>query len=132
MLPALLSAVRVSPPSDGPPHDGKEIGKDPVTYTYRQNVPIPSYLLAIAVGDLRYRPFPQFQDKKWKTGVWAEPEVIDSAYWEFSEDTARFLAEEEKVVSEYRFGVYDLLVLPPSFPYGGMVSFSMRSSGARR
>lgn len=117
-----MSAVRVSPPADGPAHDGKEIGKDFVTYTYRQPVPIPSYLLAIAVGDLRYRPFPQFEDKKWKTGVWAEPQVIDSAYWEFSEDTARFLAEEEKVVSEYRFGVYDLLVLPPSFPYGGMVS----------
>ncbi|KAF6765906.1 peptidase family M1-domain-containing protein [Ephemerocybe angulata] len=120
VLPALLSAIRASPPADGPAHDGKEIGKDLVTYTYRQPVPIPSYLLAIAVGDLRYRPFPQFEDKQWKTGVWAEPEGIEQAYWEFSEDTARFLAEEEKVVSEYRFGVYDLLVLPPSFPYGGM------------
>ena len=47
--------------------------------------------------------------------------MIDSAYWEFSEDTGRFLAAEEEIVVPYRFGVYDLLVLPPSFPYGGMV-----------
>ncbi|KAJ7743783.1 peptidase family M1-domain-containing protein [Mycena metata] len=119
-LPVLLSAIRVSPPSDGPAHDGKVIGKDVVTYTYDQPVPIPSYLLAIACGNVRYRPFPQFEDKQWRTGIWAEPELIDAAYWEFSEDTARFLAAEEKIVIPYKFGVYDLLVLPPSFPYGGM------------
>ncbi|KAJ6459517.1 peptidase family M1-domain-containing protein [Mycena sanguinolenta] len=120
VLPALLSAIRVSPPSDGPAHDGKVIGEDVVVYTYDQPVPIPSYLIAIACGNVRYRPFPQFEDKQWKTGVWAEPELIDAAYWEFSEDTARFLAAEEKIVIPYKFGVYDLLVLPPSFPYGGM------------
>lgn len=47
---------------------------------------------------------------------------MDAAYWEFSEDTTRFLDKEESIVTPYRFGVYDLLVLPPSFPYGGMVS----------
>ncbi|KAJ7284708.1 peptidase family M1-domain-containing protein [Mycena rebaudengoi] len=120
VLPVLLSAIRVSPPSDGPAHAGKTIGKDAVEYTYDQPVPIPSYLLAIAAGNVRYRPFPQFEDKTWRTGIWAEPELIDAAYWEFSEDTARFLAAEEKIVTSYRFGVYDLLVLPPSFPYGGM------------
>ncbi|KAJ7430441.1 peptidase family M1-domain-containing protein [Mycena galericulata] len=120
VLPVLLSAIRVSPPFDGPAHDGKVIGEDIVKYTYDQPVPIPSYLLAIACGNVRYRPFPQFEDKPWRTGVWAEPELIDAAYWEFSEDTARFLAAEEKLVIPYKFGVYDLLVLPPSFPYGGM------------
>ncbi|KAF7367549.1 Leukotriene A-4 hydrolase [Mycena sanguinolenta] len=120
VLPVLLSAIRVSPPSDGPAHDGKVIGKDIVVYTYDQPIPIPSYLLAIACGNVRYRPFPQLEDKQWRTGVWAEPELIDAAYWEFSEDTARFLAVEEKIVIPYKFGVYDLLVLPPSFPYGGM------------
>ncbi|KAJ7616749.1 peptidase family M1-domain-containing protein [Mycena rosella] len=103
-----LSAIRVSPPSDGPAHDGKVIGKDIVKYTYDQPVPIPSYLLAIACGN---------------------PELIDAAYWEFSEDTARLKglrsfvqvpAAEEKIVTPYKFGTYDLLVLPPSFPYGGM------------
>ncbi|KAJ7075001.1 peptidase family M1-domain-containing protein [Mycena belliarum] len=120
VLPVLLSAIRVSPPSDGPTHNGKVIGKDVVKYTYDQPVPIPSYLIAIACGNVRYRPFPQFEDKLWRTGIWAEPELIDAAYWEFSEDTARFLAAEEKIVTPYKFGVYDLLVLPPSFPYGGM------------
>ncbi|KAJ7909530.1 peptidase family M1-domain-containing protein [Mycena leptocephala] len=120
ILPVLLSAIRVSPPSEGPAHDGKIIGEDVVTYMYDQPVPIPSYLLAIACGNVRYRPFPQFEDKQWRTGIWAEPELIDAAYWEFSEDTARFLAAEEKIVTPYKFGVYDLLVLPPSFPYGGM------------
>ncbi|PPQ84726.1 hypothetical protein CVT25_013808 [Psilocybe cyanescens] len=120
VLPVLLSAIRVSPPSDGPPHDGKEIGKEFVTYTYDQPVPIPSYLIAIAVGNVRYRPFSKPEGKQWTSGIWAEPELIDAAYWEFSEDTTRFLAAEEKIVTSYRFGVYDLLVLPPSFPYGGM------------
>ncbi|KAJ7163164.1 hypothetical protein C8R46DRAFT_1281555 [Mycena filopes] len=119
ILPVLLSAIRVSPPSDGPAH-GKVVGKDVVTYTYDQPVPIPSYLLAIASGNVVYRPFPQFEDKQWRTGIWVEPELIDAAYWEFSEDTAKSLAAEEKIVIPYKFGVYDLLVLPPSFPYGGM------------
>ena len=68
-----------------------------------------------------YRPFPALEGKTWTSGVWAEPELIDKSYWEFSEDTARFLATEETIVPPYRFKVYDLLVLPPSFPYGGMV-----------
>ncbi|KAF7330388.1 Leukotriene A-4 hydrolase [Mycena venus] len=116
VLPVLLSAIRVSPPSEGPAHDGKIIGKDSVTYSYNQPVPIPSYLIAIASGNVRYKPFPQFEDKEWRTGIWAEPELIEAAYWEFSADTARFLAAEEKFVTPYKFGVYDLLVLPPSFP----------------
>ncbi|TDL22284.1 hypothetical protein BD410DRAFT_770293 [Rickenella mellea] len=120
VLPVLLSAIRKSPPSDGPPHGGKVIGKDLVTYTYDQPTGIPSYLIAIACGDVVYRPFPKPEGKTWSTGIWAEPQTIDAAYWEFSEDTAKFLAAEEKVVVPYKFGVYDLLVLPPSFPYGGM------------
>jgi len=120
VLPVLLSAIRKSPPSEGPAHDGKRIGEDIVIYTYEQPVPIPSYLIAIACGNVRYRPFPRIEGKDWTSGIWAEPELIDAAYWEFSEDTGRFLAAEEKVITPYRFGVYDLLVLPPSFPYGGM------------
>ena len=49
-----------------------------------------------------------------------EPELVDAAYWEFSEATGKFLAKAETILPPYRFGVYDLLVLPPSFPYGGM------------
>ncbi|KAI0344189.1 hypothetical protein BDW22DRAFT_1427828 [Trametopsis cervina] len=120
VLPVLMSAVRISPPSTGPAHGGKVIGKDVVTYTYKQHVPIPSYLIAIASGNVVYKQFPEVEGKTWSSGVWAEPEVIDNAYWEFSEDTDRFMALEQSVVTPYRFGVFDLLVLPPAFPYGGM------------
>ncbi|KAI0735797.1 peptidase family M1-domain-containing protein [Earliella scabrosa] len=120
VLPALLSAIRVSPPSNGPAHDGKEIGKDVVTYEYKQPVPIPPYLIAIAVGNFRYRGFPQVEGKDWSIGIWAEPELIEAAYWEFSEDVGRFLVTAEKILPPYRFGVFDVLILPPSFPYGGM------------
>jgi leukotriene-A4 hydrolase len=101
-----------------------------------QTVPIPSYLIAIACGNIHYREFPKCTGRNWTTGIWAEPEILDAAYWEFSEDTGRyeyyyqntanlqvpsFLAAAEDVVGAYQFGVYHLLVLPPSFPYGGMV-----------
>ncbi|KAI1790494.1 metalloprotease [Ganoderma leucocontextum] len=120
VLPALLSAIRVSPPSDGPAHDGKEIGKDWVTYEYKQPVPIPPYLVAIAAGNFRYRSLPKVEGKEWTSGVWAEPETIEAAYWEFSEDIKKFLITAETILPPYRFGVFDVLVLPPSFPYGGM------------
>jgi leukotriene-A4 hydrolase len=84
-----MSAIRQSPPSTCAPHDGKEIGKDIVTYTYSQPVPIPSYLIALAAGNVRYRAFPAVPGRSWSTGIWAEPEFIDAAYWEFSEDTSR-------------------------------------------
>jgi leukotriene-A4 hydrolase len=48
-------------------------------------------LIAIASGNVRYKPFPKFEDKQWRTGIWAEPELLDAAYWEFSADTARFV-----------------------------------------
>jgi len=88
-LPVLLSAIRVSPPADGPPHDGKVIGKDLVTYTYDQPVAIPSYLIAIAAGDLCYRTFAKPAGKTWRSGIWTEPSLMDAAFWEFSEDTTR-------------------------------------------
>jgi leukotriene-A4 hydrolase len=52
-------------------------------------VPIPSYLIAIAAGNVVYRAFDKPAGKNWTSGIWAEPELIDAAYWEFSEDTTR-------------------------------------------
>ncbi|CAK5264193.1 unnamed protein product [Mycena citricolor] len=91
VLPVLLSAIRVSPPSDGPAHDGKVIGEDAVTYRYSQPVPIPSYLIAIASGNVRYRPFASLPERAWTSGVWAEPELMDASFWEFSEHTAKWV-----------------------------------------
>ena len=75
--------------------------------------PIPSYLIALAVGDLAFRPLGP------RTGVWAEPSVLDSAAYEFG-DVEAMVAAIEKRFGPYRWGRYDILVLPPSFPFGGM------------
>lgn len=75
--------------------------------------PIPPYLIALAVGDLEFRPASS------RCGVWAEPSVLDQAAWEFA-DVEKMVQAAEKLYGSYRWGRYDLLVLPPSFPFGGM------------
>ncbi|KLT41494.1 putative leukotriene-A4 hydrolase [Cutaneotrichosporon oleaginosum] len=60
------------------------------------------------------------EGRNWRTGVWTEPLTMKEAYWEFEEDTAKQVACAEDLTSAYRFGVYDFLILPDSFPYGGM------------
>jgi aminopeptidase N len=75
--------------------------------------PIPSYLIALAVGDLAFRPTGP------RTGVWAEPSVVEGAAEEFS-DMERMLEAAETLYGPYRWTRYDVLVLPPSFPFGGM------------
>jgi aminopeptidase N len=74
---------------------------------------IPSYLIALAVGDLMFRPLGA------RTGVYAEPSVVDRAAHEFV-DVERMIAAAEKRFGAYRWGRSDILVLPPSFPLGGM------------
>ena len=75
--------------------------------------PIPSYLLAIAAGDLMFEPIGT------RAGVWAEPEMAKRAATEFG-DTEEMMRVTEALFGPYRWGRYDILVLPPSFPYGGM------------
>lgn len=82
-------------------------------YTFSMRQPIPSYLIALAVGDLRFRSLGP------RTGVYAEPQVIDRAAKELS-DTEKMVVATEQLYGPYRWGRYDLLVLPPSFPFGGM------------
>ncbi|KAI9453943.1 peptidase family M1-domain-containing protein [Boletus coccyginus] len=118
-LPVLMSAVRTAPCLEDFPRKS-DLGKKLVTYEYNQPAPIPSYLLAIASGSVVYRAFQVPKGKTWTSGVWAESELVDAAWYEFNEDTPRFLAAEEEITIDYKFGVYDLLVLPPAFPYGGM------------
>jgi leukotriene-A4 hydrolase len=82
-------------------------------YTFKQSKPIPSYLLALAVGDLGFKAIDN------RTGIYAEPNMIDKAAWEFA-DMGKMVTAAEKLYGAYQWGRYDLLVLPPSFPYGGM------------
>jgi leukotriene A-4 hydrolase/aminopeptidase len=82
-------------------------------YSFRMRQAIPAYLIALAVGDLQFRSLGP------RTGVYAETPVIDLAAKELS-DTERMVVATERVYGPYRWGRYDILVLPPSFPYGGM------------
>ena len=82
-------------------------------YTFSMPQRIPSYLLALAVGDL------QFKSMGERTGVYAEKEILDAAAAEFA-DTEAMLETTEEIYGPYRWDRYDLLILPPSFPFGGM------------
>jgi hypothetical protein len=75
--------------------------------------PIPPYLLALGVGEL------VFEEVSPRTGVWAEPSVVESAAWEFA-DMEKMLEAAEGLYGPYSWGRYDILVLPPAFPFGGM------------
>ncbi|MBL7958290.1 MAG: M1 family metallopeptidase [Flavobacteriales bacterium] len=83
------------------------------SYTFKMEQPIPAYLIALAVGDLAFLPIGA------RTGVYAEPGMVEKAAWEFA-DMERMLESAEKLYGAYRWGRYDVIVLPPSFPFGGM------------
>lgn len=82
-------------------------------YRFEMPQPIPSYLLAIAAGDLVFEPISE------RAGVWAEPGMVEAAVEEFA-DTEKMIQVTEELYGPYQWGRYDLLILPPSFPYGGM------------
>jgi aminopeptidase N len=82
-------------------------------YSFTMSQAIPSYLLAIAVGDLGFAPLGA------RSGIYAEPVVLPRAAAELA-DTEAMIAATERLYGPYRWGRYDLLVLPPSFPLGGM------------
>jgi len=100
-IAVLMSAD--NPPDE--PRDGK--------YVFRMRQPISSYLLAIAAGDLAFKAISP------RAGVWAERETLDAAVAEFA-DTERMIEVAESLYGPYRWERYDLLILPPSFPFGGM------------
>jgi leukotriene-A4 hydrolase len=82
-------------------------------YTFKMPQKIPSYLMAIAAGDLVFKSISP------RSGVWTEPAMLDKSVKEF-EDTEKMIATAEALYGPYRWDRYDMLVLPPSFPYGGM------------
>ena len=87
-------------------------------WKFKMAQPIPSYLLAIAAGDLAVK------ETGPRSAVYAEPSVVGKAAHEF-EDTEKMIKTTEQLYGPYRWGRYDLLVLPPSFPYGGMENPNM-------
>lgn len=84
------------------------------TYYFDQPIPIPAYLIALASGDITKAPIGP------RSHVYCEPKNIDSCQYEFENDMELFLQTAEKLVFPYEWDQYDALVLPSSFPYGGM------------
>jgi leukotriene-A4 hydrolase len=83
------------------------------TFSFTQKVPIPTYLIAIAVGHLVSREIGP------RSSVWSEPEMVEAGAHEFA-NTEKFIKTGEDLLTPYVWGRYDVLLLPPSFPYGGM------------
>jgi len=96
----LMSAERAGQDADG-------------SFRFRMDRPIPPYLIALACGKLEFRKISD------RCGIWAEPSVVARAREEFA-DTEKMVQAAEALFGAYRWGRYDLLLLPPSFPFGGM------------
>ncbi|KAI6230996.1 Leuk-A4-hydro-C domain-containing protein [Aphelenchoides besseyi] len=93
--------------------DGSETRGDRTVFRFNQPVEIPSYLIAIVVGAMESR------DISARCRVWAEASVVEKAHDEFR-DTELMLQAAEGLMGDYEWHRYDLVVLPPSFPFGGM------------
>ena len=99
----------------GAQSEGNDPGALKPNGVYKFDMPqaIPSYLIALGVGRLEFRATGP------RTGVFAESALVDAAAKEFAE-TEQMIQASEKLFGPYRWGRYDLLILPPSFPFGGM------------
>ncbi len=107
--PAPLDVV-MSGISQGEPED---LGGGRRAFRFAMDKPVAPYLIAIAAGDIDFRAIGP------RTGVWAEPAVLDRAHAEVVE-TEDMVTAAEALYGPYRWGRYDMIVLPPAFPYGGM------------
>jgi leukotriene-A4 hydrolase len=105
-LTALMSALALGEPSlDAAAHTR--------TFRFEQPRAIPSYLIGVAVGDVVSRAIGP------RAAVWSEASVVDKAAFEFAE-TEAYVQAGEALFGPYVWGRYDQLVMPPSYPYGGM------------
>ena len=91
---------------------GKDGESGTLLYSFHQEVPMPSYLFAIASGDLASASIGP------RSTVWTGPEELTDCQWEFEADTEAYIQTAEKIVYPYAWTMYNVLVLPPSFPYG--------------
>lgn len=110
-VPTDLVAVMSGERLDGA--KGQPAGKGMHSFRFRMNKPVPPYLIAMAVGDLAFKATGP------RSGVWSEPSQVDAAAHEVA-DIEKMIDAAEALYGPYRWGRYDMLVLPPSFPFGGM------------
>ncbi|TDZ67196.1 Leucine aminopeptidase 2 [Colletotrichum trifolii] len=109
-LPVVASGVAV----EGEKEKENETRGGDTVYRFEQKVPIPSYLFALASGDIATAPIGP------RSIVATGPDELKESQWELQNDMEKFMEVAEKLVFPYRWGQYNVLVLPPSFPYGGM------------
>ena len=102
----VMSAVKLGNP------EGDIVSNNKI-HRFEQKKPIPSYLMAIAVGSFGYKSLGK------TTGVYAEHNLLEKAAWEFT-DLQKMVDAASEMFGEYAWGNYNVLVLPPSFPFGGM------------
>ncbi|GAB1217141.1 hypothetical protein ATERTT37_006366 [Aspergillus terreus] len=107
-LPVIASGLLVRDASGAPQTGGKNL------YQFHQKVPIPSYLFALASGDISEAAIGP------RSVVATSPDKLRECQWELEADTENFINAIEKIVYPYVWGEYNVLILPPSFPYGGM------------
>jgi len=93
--------------------DAEELDGGQRAFSFTMENPVAPYLIAIAAGNI------DFAELGPRTGVWAEPETLEAAKAELT-DTEAMIDAAEGLYGDYRWGRYDMIVLPPSFPYGGM------------
>ena len=101
-LKVVMSGERLTPEGEAA-EDGRQ------AFRFRMDKPVAPYLIAIAAGDLAFRELGP------RTGVWTEPVMLDRAAAELA-DTEKMVEAAEKLYGPYRWGRYDVIVLPPSFP----------------
>lgn len=104
-LNVVMSGILTGEPED--------LGNGTRAFTFVMDHSVPPYLIAIAAGNIELRELGP------RTGVWSEPEMLDQAAAELV-DTEAMIDAAEAIYGEYRWGRYDMIVLPPAFPYGGM------------
>ncbi|KAK2771108.1 hypothetical protein FQN53_005210 [Emmonsiellopsis sp. PD_33] len=107
-LPVIASGVPIRDDSSSTAQADNKI------YRFHQKVPIPSYLFALASGDIAEAPIGP------RSRVAASPDKLEECKWELEADTEKYMQAIDKIVFPYIWGEYNVLILPPSFPYGGM------------
>ena len=95
-------------------HSGSEVAADTKLYNFEQKLPIPSYIFTPASGDIEKPPIGP------RSTVTTGPKQFRAAKWELEESTEKFIETIETIVYPYQWGQYNVLILPPSFPYGRM------------
>ena len=105
-LKAVMSAEGLTP-------EGEPAGPGMRAFHFRMDNPVPPYLIALGVGDVAFQAIDE------RTGVWTEPSKLAAAHQELI-PTAEMVDVAEGLYGPYRWDRYDILVLPPSFPFGGM------------